>query len=309
MFSSKTGFTIVELGIAIGVGAVLATLVTSAVIEKTRSDVTERAVEEVIRIQEAARWAYDESSTRWDDARWPGQTGTACTGNAGNVLRDNYVERGLLDSNPWNRAYDVTVVESAGAGAGNCRLRVRTDVPVPVAGMFSRRLPFGECGAVTNGFQSCWSDIPPPGAAIAVNAIAAYVPPPPPPPPGGPAPSGGNPAPSSTTTPCNPNTVIVSAGNAVAGATSGCGSGAMASTGPGNTASAGVPVINNQTNTTSGGGFSYSSSTSNTGSAVVITSGGNTTITTTGTGVASSSGGSTFTSGSGNSPGGLFGGR
>ncbi len=197
--SRSRGFTLLELGIVIGVAAILAAAIVPDVIETMRNRMAEKAAADVAVIHDAARLYYVQNTTC--PGCWPGeQTAGQCLNNfnEGNaifqLLNGGYLTGGggpatplLVSSNfrqnPWGQAYNFTVYAPVTVVANPaCLFGVATDVPQVISDAFISFLPQAACnlpggpapcpasptGVVPlPGNVRCCSYVPKPGIAVA----------------------------------------------------------------------------------------------------------------------------------------------
>ena len=170
------GFTLVEVAIVLAVIGVLVVAVLPSAMNQARTELAERAVKEIIRIQDASKAFYLNSAPAGTPsvAVWPGQglpcgTNPNATRNAllgvAPVAAPYVVAAELL--NPWGNPY---IVETDSAPtADQCGIRVKTQVPLQLAGLIRTFLPQATCGANVCGLaagagnQVCCSSISKPG--------------------------------------------------------------------------------------------------------------------------------------------------
>jgi len=187
------GFTLLELGIVIGVSAILAAAIVPDLIETMRNKMAERASADVAVIHDAARLFYIENVVL--PLRWPGElsagqcNNTFVPGNAtAQLLLGGYLAGGtgtntpLLGSanfmmNPWGQAYDPVLYAPVGLVVARpaCLFGIATNVPAAISEGFVSFLPQASCvvgacppgiAAVPTGFVRCCSYVPKPGTAI-----------------------------------------------------------------------------------------------------------------------------------------------
>lgn len=148
------GFSLIELGIVLGVSAILATAVLPDVIQAARDKMAERAAADVGVIQDAARWYFIQTLNDKLPANrgvWPGESGpNSCNMAVDGIAR--LVSRGYLTSapkNPWDFPYKVALVQQATLGSGGidpgCNFEVSTEVPKAVRTSFKNIVPLGQC--------------------------------------------------------------------------------------------------------------------------------------------------------------------
>jgi prepilin-type N-terminal cleavage/methylation domain-containing protein len=191
--ASRRGFTLIELGIVIGVTAILAAAIVPDIIETMRNRMAEKSAVDVTALHDSARLFFAQNTAR--PRRWPGETasgqcsvgwafanfkvdmisgGYLATGGAPNDPFNTISGNFLL--NPWGHAYDVGVYAPPGAATPACLFSVSTFVPTSVENAFTAFLPQATCGAgcprATSGanppagFSRCCSFAAKPGAAL-----------------------------------------------------------------------------------------------------------------------------------------------
>lgn len=147
---SHRGFTLLELGVVIGIITVLSAAVLPSVLEAARTRMASRAAEEVQLIQEAARWYYLNPAA-FKDPTWPGQLAGTCTQTKDplqELIDSGAVARSAPDPanpaaaatlrNPWNQPYLTRLATSmAGGTADGCMLQVSNWVQTNVAPAFA----------------------------------------------------------------------------------------------------------------------------------------------------------------------------
>jgi prepilin-type N-terminal cleavage/methylation domain-containing protein len=170
---AQAGFTLIELGVVIGISAILAVSVVPSAMERARLRVAEKATEDVSRLIEAARWFYVESRSDplATDYHWPGTSPITCAPQ-GLPWRADLAEKGFLpptgSRNPWGRDYQLASI--FGNSQLSCLLEVKTQVPSAVADAFISNLPGASCAAVgADGFKTCSATVPPPGGGVSLT--------------------------------------------------------------------------------------------------------------------------------------------
>jgi prepilin-type N-terminal cleavage/methylation domain-containing protein len=193
------GFTLLELGIVLGVSAILAVVVMPDFVESQRNKMAERTGEDVSGLFDAARWYWLDRATSSSGGVWPGQQSNInCTAyydqpRAKRDLFDNgYVTTDPNDqyatgfSNVWFHKYEFDTYQKDTNTP--CMLRISTNVPTVIAKAFIAFLPQARCknppgglglpqgdcdtGFAPQGFVRCCGMIPPPGAATYVTGAA-----------------------------------------------------------------------------------------------------------------------------------------
>lgn len=193
------GFTLLEMGIVIGVAAILAAAVLPDFVEASRNKMAEKAANEVLALQDAARWFYLESgrpgfAVGTPGPRWPGeQNANQCrqffdTPRAQlELFQAGFVNAppGQTDvyTNPWRQRYQIDLWQNPASlvNPPPCLLIISTALPEPIADTFASLLPQGTCrpGAcpptvtVPIGYKACCTIIGKPGVEIGLNPCAA----------------------------------------------------------------------------------------------------------------------------------------
>ncbi len=190
--ASRRGFTLIELGIVIGVAAILAAAIVPDLIETIRNRMAEKAAADVTALHDSARLFFAQNTAR--PRRWPGESsaGQCNVGWAFANFRVDMIGGGYLATgspaadpfsnissnfmmNPWGHAYEVGVYAPPGAVLPGCLFAVSTFVPTPVENNFIASLPQAACGArcppptgagPPAGFSRCCSYAAKPGAAL-----------------------------------------------------------------------------------------------------------------------------------------------
>ena len=194
---SRRGFTLIELGIVIGVTAVLAAAIVPEIIETMRNGAAQKAAADVSVIHDSARLFFIQNPTA--PRRWPGESAAgSCTLSSANFTVE-MTGGGYLRSarpanasgwcrgqpnrpppndplcNPWYQDYEVSVYAPLGAATPACLFAVSTFVPTSIANIFIEYLPQAMCGSgcpnpsgatTPAGFSRCCSFATKPGAAI-----------------------------------------------------------------------------------------------------------------------------------------------
>ena len=191
---SNRGFTLLELGIVIGVAAILAAAIVPDLIETMRNRMAEKAAADVALLHDAARLFYVQNQVR--PGRWPGENFAAdCSVNFeyGRAINDlvngGYIATGSgaaapmvgvadpkFNKNPWGQFYEMVVYAPNVLGnAPACLFGIATNVPQTISQGFTALLPMSSCNACPNtaipgatappsGFVRCCSYVPKPGA-------------------------------------------------------------------------------------------------------------------------------------------------
>lgn len=192
----RGGFTLLELGIVIGVAAILAAAIVPDLIETMRNRMAEKAAADVAVIHDAARLFYiQDTVTR---GTWPGENSVGYCNNAYSegkaiflLLNGGYLTGGggpntpqvigaNFLKNPWGQSYDLSLYAPVTTSSPACLFGVSTNLPTVVADGFTSFLPMAACnppgtanpcplsGGVLPpaGFTRCCSYVPKPGATI-----------------------------------------------------------------------------------------------------------------------------------------------
>lgn len=192
------GFTLLELGIVLGVSAILAAAIAPDFIESMRNKMAEKAAADVALVHDAARWFYLESGRSAGDYRWPGENGiNECTTNFQpdkarfDLLINGYLAGGgpadplntppSFMRNPWGQGYDMVLAQPPPVGTMQlgCLFGIATNMPEAVADGFIAFLPQAACNtpggspcpanpavAVPAGMRRCCSFVPKPGVEM-----------------------------------------------------------------------------------------------------------------------------------------------
>lgn len=196
---NNRGFTLLELGIVIGVSAILAAAIVPDLVETMRNRMAEKAAADVAVAHDAARLFYIQNQNG-TVLRWPGEQGAglclwALSGAAGpsqawaQLLSGGYLASGSPNPfipgpkfmlNPWNQPYEPTLYAPGGIVVSPaCLFGIATNVPAAIAPGFISFLPQAACnppggigacpltvvgGAIPANFVRCCSYVPKPGA-------------------------------------------------------------------------------------------------------------------------------------------------
>jgi general secretion pathway protein G len=191
------GFTLLELGIVLGVAAILAAAVAPDFIESMRNKMAEKAAADVALVHDAARWFYLESGRATGTYRWPGENGfNECTNNYQpgkarfDLLINGYLAGGgpadPLNAppnflrNPWGQGYDMVLIQPPPTVMQvGCLFGIATNLPEAVSDGFIAFLPQAACNtpagspcppnpsvAVPAGMRRCCSFVPKPGVEM-----------------------------------------------------------------------------------------------------------------------------------------------
>lgn len=189
------GFTLMELGIVIGVSAILAAAIVPDIIEVMRNRMAEKAASDVVALHDAARLFFVMGPDTTRPQRWPGEQSAGQCNNNFTVAnyRFEMINFGFLSSglgpnapptstapnfmlNPWGIPYDVSLYApvSAITTTPACLFGVTTNVPVSIANSFIAHLPQAACDgacppsltAVPLGFRRCCSFTSKPSAQL-----------------------------------------------------------------------------------------------------------------------------------------------
>lgn len=197
--AGREGFTLLELGVLMGVAAILAAAIVPDLVEGMRNRAAEKAARDVMLLHDAARLFYIQDRSNGFSNRWPGETtpGSCMQGFSEGqgqylLMQGSYVmtPANAFLSNPWGRPYDITTYLPNAANwnfGAACLFGVVTDVPTSVSNAFISSLPMASCSpgvcppataAVPANFSHCCSFIFKPGAqmqaACGVGAHPSY---------------------------------------------------------------------------------------------------------------------------------------
>lgn len=183
---SARGFTLIELGVALAVAAVLAAAVLPDMVESSRNVQAQRTALDISYIHDAARWyrsqtnAYASAAGTGQDT-WPGQSSSGAAGTCppvdSSTAFDNLKQNGFLiqglQRNPWGKDYVASGVMDP-ANPKGCMFMVSTEVPNSVALTFTGMLPLSWCNdvskcgppATTPGYSKCCSAAVRPGMLL-----------------------------------------------------------------------------------------------------------------------------------------------
>lgn len=197
---ARRGFTLLELGIVIGVAAILAAAIVPDIIETMRNRMAEKAAGDVALVHDAARLFYVQNTA--NPNRWPGENAAGfCSTNYSrgkfllDMLNGGYLTSGAGPTNPlgagspdflrnpWGQGYEVSVYAPTAVANPACLFGVSTSVPLSVSEAFISYLPQASCGAgcppaaaaLPAGFVRCCSFVPKPGANL-LQACGGKVP-------------------------------------------------------------------------------------------------------------------------------------
>ncbi|MGI5864983.1 MAG: hypothetical protein ACOX6T_23430 [Myxococcales bacterium] len=178
--SRRSGFTLLQLGIVLAIGAILAAAVLPEVIEIEREKMIQRIAADIAVHADAARAFYQNNNA------WPGAPAERCTlipaseqihaayklqlAAQGYVPFDPNSEASIY-ANPWDHRYliDIVRVQPLAPAPEICLLRVSTLVPADLQQAFVSLVPQGRCGANCGpvapaaGFVTCCGHVAPPG--------------------------------------------------------------------------------------------------------------------------------------------------
>ncbi|MBM4380030.1 MAG: type II secretion system protein [Deltaproteobacteria bacterium] len=152
------GFTLLELGVVLGVSAVLAAALLPDIVEASRTKMAERAAEQVESIRDAARAYFVQSAGSVGGSippnTWPGQRSSLlCNLNPSTDPISLLVGQGLLPGrpdHPWSNegsTYSVSLRTPPLNGGTGCILQLTTDIPVALANGFVNALPQSGCNS------------------------------------------------------------------------------------------------------------------------------------------------------------------
>ena len=181
---ASRGFTLLELGVVLGVSAILAAALVPDIVEASRTKMAERAAEQAESIRDAARGYFVQSAGSVGGSippnTWPGQRSSLlCTLNPGTDPISLLVGKGLLagrPDHPWSgeaRTYSISLRSPPLNSGTGCMLQITTDIPVALAEGFVNALPQAGCnsGATPNFCQLTGS---PPVPALPVLDPARF---------------------------------------------------------------------------------------------------------------------------------------
>lgn len=178
----RAGFTLLELGIVLGVSAILAAALMPDFIESMRNKMAEKAAGDVALLHDSARWYFVQTGSKWPGEMSVGncRKGLNESQMVANLLLGGYLKGGVDSSvkaleNPWKKAYHLDLWEppSALPLKAGCLFGVHTDIPEKLGEAFISLLPQAACnkggtgpcppGAVEAGYIRCCSYVPKPG--------------------------------------------------------------------------------------------------------------------------------------------------
>jgi prepilin-type N-terminal cleavage/methylation domain-containing protein len=176
------GFTLMELGVVIAITAILSAAFLPDFLEAARTRMTERAVEDVALIHDAASWYYVNQL----NPSWPAQAGASCSAAADplqTLFAGGYYGRNN-PANPWARPY-VAALELMPGTVDGCLFKLSTLIPDQLTGYFSGRVKQGGCDrnicgptpaalnnpALTAGFTHCCAFAPRPNTGVVAGCM------------------------------------------------------------------------------------------------------------------------------------------
>ncbi|MBM4380031.1 MAG: prepilin-type N-terminal cleavage/methylation domain-containing protein [Deltaproteobacteria bacterium] len=179
---SPRGFTLMELGVVIAITAILSAAFLPDFLEAARTRMTERAVEDVALIHDAATFFY----VKQLDPVWPAQAGASCSPAADplqTLFAGGYYGRSA-PTNPWARPYVASLEQLPGTVDG-CLFKVSTLIPDQLTGYFSGRVKQGGCDrsicgttpaalntpALTAGFTHCCAFAARPSTGVVAGCL------------------------------------------------------------------------------------------------------------------------------------------
>jgi len=187
----RTGYTLLELAIVIGVAAILAASIVPDAIEAMKTRMAEKSATDVMQLHDAARLYFAQNvDSAGRRLRWPGeQSQGSCAANFQEslfifeMLNNGYLASGGDPSNPgpefmlnpWQRPYEVSVYAPATAASPACLFGVTTAIPTQLQTAFTAALPQAGCGAACppgpqpTGFIRCCSFVSKPGVGGSAN--------------------------------------------------------------------------------------------------------------------------------------------
>ena len=186
------GFTLVELGVALAVAAILAAAVLPDMVEASRNKQVERTALDISYIHDAARWYRSQTNGITDSSlgvgadTWPGQSSggsSGCSPVDSSTAFQNIKANGFLvegqPRNPWGRDFTASAYNHPNLG---CVFLVSTEVPTAVASTLEAMLPQGRCNnavcgapSATPGFTKCCSAAVRPGMLLAESCAPPNV--------------------------------------------------------------------------------------------------------------------------------------
>ena len=189
----QRAFTLVELAIVLAVISVVAAYVTPNFIELARGQLAERAAEDMLTLQDAARWFYHDSPGPGmdpKDTRWPGESAPGSCNVAGvtpeaELTDGNYITEPAL-TNPWDRPYRLDLWTPTPMNRNNCRFQIVTEVPAGMGPQIMSTVPLSHCeralgdpnacpGNPPSGFDLCCSRLVKPGFEASEDDVLASV--------------------------------------------------------------------------------------------------------------------------------------
>jgi prepilin-type N-terminal cleavage/methylation domain-containing protein len=187
----RTGYTLLELAIVIGVAAILAATIVPDAIEAMKTRMAEKAAADVMQLHDAARLYFTQNvDTAGRKLRWPGeQSQGRCAANfqeslfVFEMLNNGYLASGGDPSNPgpdfmlnpWQRPYEVSVYAPSTTSSPACLFGVTTAIPAQLQTAFTAALPQAGCGVACPpgpqpaGFIRCCSFVSKPGVGGSAN--------------------------------------------------------------------------------------------------------------------------------------------
>mgnify|MGYP000864364537 CR=1 FL=1 len=190
----RSGFTLLQLGIVLAVGAILAAAVMPEVIETEREKMIQRILLDVTVHADAARAFHKQNGG------WPGEAQWGCNpvpvseqihatyknvvANQGYVPFDPLGEASIY-ANPWDHRYLIDIIQRQplAPAPAVCLLRISTLVPTGLQQAFLSLVPQGRCGGACGAvapaadFVTCCAHVAPPGLDAGVEFGCCGAPP------------------------------------------------------------------------------------------------------------------------------------
>ena len=186
---ATSGYTLIELGVVLGVIAIISGAVMVSVVEIAKNRAAQNAAEQIVMIQQAAKDYYHDSmidtaggEIKPDLAHWPSEQAASATMyytcKGGGIL-DELIAKGLVKmkkgfegKNAWGNEYKIELRAGGDPDTDGrvwkCALWIGVDVPPEVAGVLETYLPAATCnddtfcGSPETG-KRCCTQIPRPG--------------------------------------------------------------------------------------------------------------------------------------------------
>jgi type II secretory pathway pseudopilin PulG len=136
-YRNRKGFSILSVALALGLLAIMISMVSPKVITMLQIHTAEQTAYEMVKLKEAARWYYI------DNTAWPASINT--------LITSGYAPVGWPGQNPWGNAYQISSVAN--------RLVISTQVPQTAASIVVSNLP----ASTNNGSGLVTTSTVPPG--------------------------------------------------------------------------------------------------------------------------------------------------